>query len=270
MKLKILQKTVFKLKPVQAVDLPADQKEEISAGQLFDLHSYKTEGSHIKIALRDIKFKERNTWYAFSDHVRLVTSQEEAVEAQHQVSPPSTGATPLETRIKDFPYLPQTDNRLNPSGACNVTSMAMCLTHFGMKPTQEAQLEDEFYQFMIDRGRSRHDPYDLKWLVEQKGYKDDFRPNATVDEIKKWVAQGKPAVIHGYFTRFGHIIVLVGYNADGFIVHDPYGEYWDSGYDINTDGNKTKGKGLTYSYSLIERTCSPEGPGNIWCHFISK
>ena len=270
MKLKILQNTVLKSQPVQSADLAADQKEEITAGQLFELHSYKVEGKHIRVAFEEVKFKGRNTWYAFADHVRLVTTQEVVGEAQQSLSPPATGPLPLEYRLKDFPYFPQTDNRYNPSGACNVTSIAMCLSYFGLRPTRETQLEDEFYDFLIQQGRSRHDPYDLKWLVEQKGFKDDFREKATVEDVKKWLAQGKPVVIHGYFTRFGHIVVIVGYNKDGFVVHDPYGEYWDSGYDINTDWANAKGKGLVYSYSLIERTCSPEGPGNMWCHFISK
>lgn len=270
MKLKTLQNTVFKLEPVQASDLPADKKEEITAGQLFDLHSYKAEGKHIKVAFENVQFKGRNTWYAFADHVRLVTSQEDVVATQQQLSPPTPGELPRQYRVKDFPYFAQTDNRYNPSGSCNVTSVAMCLSYFGAKPTREAQLEDEYYDFLIEQRRSRHDPYDLKWLVEQKGYKDDFRETASVEDVKKWIAQDKPVIVHGYFTRFGHIIVLVGYNAEGFIVHDPYGEYWDSGYDMNTDWAPTKGKGLVYSYSLIERTCSPEGPGNMWCHFISK
>jgi hypothetical protein len=76
MKLKILQNTVLKLQPVQSADLSADQKEEITAGQLFELHSYKVEGKHIRVAFEEVKFKGRNTWYAFADHVRLVTSQE--------------------------------------------------------------------------------------------------------------------------------------------------------------------------------------------------
>src|SRR6476646_6930876 len=100
MKLKILQNTVFKLQPVQASTLPADQKEEITAGQLFDLHSYKDEGKHIKVAFENVKFKGRNTWYAFADHVRLVTSQEDAVATQQQLSPPTPGSLPSEYRIK--------------------------------------------------------------------------------------------------------------------------------------------------------------------------
>lgn len=39
-------------------------------------------------------------------------------------------------------------------------------------------------------------------------------------------ACGLPVVVHGDFTPSGHIAVVVGYDADGFVVHDPSGR-WD-------------------------------------------
>lgn len=268
MKLKTLQNTVLKLEPVQSATLSSEEKQEVGADQLFDLHSYKDEGKHIKVAFKDASFQGRNTWYAFSDHVRLVTSQEDAIA--QQLSTPIPSELPQEYLIKGFPYRSQTDNFYNPTGSCNVTSVAMCLHFFGAQATTEAQLEDEYYDFLIREGRSRHFPHVLKWLVEHQGFKDDFRSTASIEDIKRWIVQDRPVILHGFFTKFGHIVVARGFNRRGLVIDDPYGEYWDSGYDKNDQWNNAKGKGVTYSYSLIERTCSPEGPGNIWAHFISK
>ncbi len=76
-------------------------------------------------------------------------------------------------------------------------------------------------------------------------------------------------MIHGYFTDFGHIVVLAGYDEHGFLVHDPYGEWYSWGYDPN-DGTEfdTKGKYIHYSYGLIQRLCLPDH--NLWLHLISK
>ena len=79
---------------------------------------------------------------------------------------------------------------------------------------------------------------------------------------------GRPVIIHGYFTASGHIIVIRGYDASGFIVNDPYGEFFQSGYD-----NRRSGAGLHYSYGLIARTCYPESqqdPQNLWIHSLFR
>ena len=61
---------------------------------------------------------------------------------------------------------------------------------------------------------------------------------------------------------------LMRYDASGFIVNDPYGEFFQSGYD-----NRRSGAGLHYSYGLIARTCSPESqqdPQNLWIHSLFR
>jgi len=55
----------------------------------------------------------------------------------------------------------------------------------------------------------------------------------------------------------------VGYDEYGFIVHDPYGEWFSSGYRTDLSGSY-----LNYSYLLIRRVCIPDG--SFWVHFISK
>ena len=63
-------------------------------------------------------------------------------------------------------------------------------------------------------------------------------------------------------------IVEAGGRSGGFIVNDPYGEYFQSGYD-----NRRSGAGLHYSYGLIARTCSPESqqdPQNLWIHSLFR
>jgi uncharacterized protein YvpB len=109
-------------------------------------------------------------------------------------------------------------------------------------------LKTSFNRYALDQGLNRHSPDDLAQIVRDYGAKDSFTQTATIDEVKDWLSHEKPAVIHGYFTRFGHIIVLVGYDSTGFIVHDPYGEWFADGYDLNNpDGNNER---VSFSITL--------------------
>ena len=173
-------------------------------------------------------------------------------------------------QLKNFPYFSQLDNVQNPSGSCNVTAIAMCLHYLGIRPKDSRQqLEDELYVKCDRSGWSRHDPLGLKRVAESyEGIKDDFTTAGTLDAIKGALIAGKPCVIHGYFTRSGHIIAIKGFTETGLIVNDPYGEWFESGYDTDVSGN-----GLYYSYEMIARLCSPESaalPRDIWLHCLSQ
>jgi hypothetical protein len=163
----------------------------------------------------------------------------------------------------DVPFSPQTDNRFNPYGSCNVTSIAMALSYLGIVGDNSyPQLEDQLYQLCLARGLSRHSPIDLAKLVVMKGKKDLFGFNSTIDELIKHIDKGFPTVLHGYFTRFGHIIECHGYNSHGLICHDPFGNYKD-----NYKSSVINGRNVIYSYDLIKRVCMPDG--ELWLHRIS-
>ena len=167
------------------------------------------------------------------------------------------------------PYHTQRNNKRNPSGSCNVTSFAMCMNYHGVKPLVEGtQLEDELYEYMETNGLSRHEPGDLSYMANKyPGIKSTFTPAGTFQDIIKSINADNPVVLHGYFTRFGHIIVVVGYDNTGFIVHDPWGEWHSWGYENKSGAN------LHYSYDLIARVGSPESvddPKNLWIHSVAS
>ena len=167
------------------------------------------------------------------------------------------------------PYFSQLDNAYNPSGSCNVTSVAMCLYYLGIRGTGEGQLEDQLYKRCADYGWSRHDPNGLKQLIESyPNMTDTLTYRGTFKNIKHSIDIGSPVIIHGYFTRSGHIIVIKGYDNSGFYVNDPNGEWFSDGYD-----NKASGANLHYSYDMMARLASPESikePTNCLIHMVSK
>lgn len=163
------------------------------------------------------------------------------------------------------PYLSQQDNELVPGGTCNVTSIAMCMAFFGEPVRREsgAQLEDYLTRYCLDNGLSRHSPGDLEVLAQRHGYRPKFSTHATWEQVKAHINSGKPCVIHGYFTNYGHIITIIGYNSKGWIVHDPWGEWYRGGYDTSVSGEY-----LEYSYGMMSELCGPDAEGQLWIHFF--
>jgi len=177
---------------------------------------------------------------------------------------------PKSFTIPNFPFLSQRDNYFNPSGACNVTSVAMCLLNAGIRGDGSyEQLEDQLYARCTDRGYSRHSPQGLKQLAESyPNIRNNFTDCGTFDDIREALTEGIGCVLHGYFTRFGHIIAVKGYDERGLIVNDPWGEWNAWGYD-----HSVTGEDLHYSFNLIARLCSPESIGNpshLWLHRIGQ
>jgi uncharacterized protein YvpB len=250
MKLIITRPTIAKKRPLQSVDLRKDERLPFVIGTELKLSSCESARNHWQVKFADVL--KPGLWYIYKDHCKISRTAVDNVD--NREVPPATKLL--------VPYKSQLDNEENPRGSCNVTSIAMCLEFLGIQGG-DGQLEDELYRYAERKGYSRHDPRDLARIVRDYGRKDNFTEWATIDKCKAHLASGNPAVIHGYFTSFGHIIVLVGYDNEGFLVHDPYGEWFRGGYRTDFSG-----KFLHYSYNLIERVCIPDG--QFWVHFISK
>ena len=164
----------------------------------------------------------------------------------------------------NVPHRSQLDNVYHPEGTCNLTCAAMCLLHHGIKPKRkEVQLEDELFEYVYDNRLSRHSAEDIAKVIRAFGCQDRFTWDGTIAEIKQSINSGNPCIIHGMFTRSGHIIVVRGYDQKGLIVNDPYGEFFEHGYDT-----RVSGAGLHYSYGLIQRTCAYDS--EFWVHHVSK
>jgi hypothetical protein len=173
----------------------------------------------------------------------------------------------------NVPYKSQLDNRYEPYSACNVTSFGMVFDYYDIgfvhtftgrhKQNKNKQIEDDIYEYMSEKGLNKHYPEDLAQMARDFGLKDDFTVHGTFERCKQHLSNGNLLVLHGYFTQPGHIIVGVGYDEDGLLVHDPYGEWFPRGYRTDLSGAY-----LHYSNELIRKTCAYDG--EFWVHYLSK
>jgi len=159
-------------------------------------------------------------------------------------------------------YHSQRDNPRDPFVTCNVTSIATVLFDYGERPKKGGQLEDELYEWIIRNygAESRTDHNVLESCYRAYGYPGSFSTTATWEQIKNWLLFGKPVVIAGVFAGLEHIVVAIGFDETGFIIHDPFG-------DARTNYKSQNGNHVHYSYSQMEQwQCKS---GDTWAHFIS-
>ncbi|MCT7965079.1 C39 family peptidase [Laspinema sp. D1] len=255
MQLRILKPTLLKTRPLQSNHLTALEKINVKVQERIEVVEYAVERGHFRIRLKEA-IRGNPIWYVYQGHSEIRIN-----------GVVSTALIKEKDQVKlNVPFKSQLDNFYNPTGSCNVTSIAMCLQY--LKASRKMigryhQFEDELYRWCLSKGYSRHSPQDLAKVVRDYDRKDDFTVWGTIERCQNHLRGGNPCVVHGYFTSFGHIIVLVGFDQRGFLVHDPYGEWFWDGYRTDLSGAF-----LHYSYNLIRRTCIPDG--QFWVHYISS
>ncbi|MEB3281013.1 MAG: C39 family peptidase [Lyngbya sp.] len=261
------------------------------AGDEIAINGYTTnlQGNHIRVILENINVRSvalediEKQYYCLASEVEIFNAEVARGSRDAQQFPPTL---PPKVNLA-VPYHTQHNNKYNPGGSCNVTCIAMILKYYGVDSRtqddidRDVQLEDVLYlktaQWDEENGffggsQARHQPQFLMRLLREWGEKygrgalqnSHFKEFASEDDIKQHIASGNPVVIHGYFTHYGHIIVVKGYDetTQEWICNDPNGKWlgYKGGYDTNASGEN-----LRYSYDSVREVCHIGG--GIWCHF---
>jgi hypothetical protein len=174
-------------------------------------------------------------------------------EAQLASTKPLEQQTNVIQWVANTPYLSQRDNENVPGGTCNVTSLAMILSFWGIKakddPSDAAieQLEDELFlrleqtdaqeyfkknfPSLVKQGFNARNVHGmLIWLAKQYGFVDKYSEGTSWKDMADFGRSFGPMIISGAFTGSGHIVCLTGMTISGdMIVHDPYGD-WNTKY----------------------------------------
>jgi uncharacterized protein YvpB len=150
-----------------------------------------------------------------------------------------SGADAIET-----PYYYQYDNANEGWATCGVTSAAMLLGSFGMDLTPD----DLYRLYGKAQGQS---PERLAVIYREQLGHGEWTRQGTRDLIRYHIDGGRPVVIHTYFTGSGHVVLIVGYDSEGFIFHDPAGRWAGCARCGYPGSTSTNGRYVTYSYGSL-------------------
>ncbi|MEZ2318964.1 MAG: C39 family peptidase [Microcoleus sp.] len=246
----MLQPTVFKKRPVDANQLSATERNTLPLGRVYGVESYGLEGNHLKISLTEELPNFGNTGFVVPTSIQFKRGD--------KVFDPIPNNVEL-----NVPYFSQRDNPRFDWSTCNVTAIAMILYYYGVRSKWGGQLEDELLQWCFDYAGqgSQTDHNVLSALIKAYGFKTSFSTTRKWADLRSELLNRRPVVLAGDFTASGHIITLIGYNSEGYIVQDPWG-------DALTGYRDTEGRKLMYPYNYMNQVAGPDG--NIWAHFISR
>ncbi|MBE9185450.1 C39 family peptidase [Microcoleus sp. LEGE 07076] len=245
----MLQPTVLKKRPLDASKLSATERITLPLGRVYGVESYGLEGSYLKVSLTEELPNFGNTGYVLPNFVQFKRGD--------KIFDPVPNNVEL-----NVPYFSQRDNPRFDWSTCNVTAIAMVFYYYGVRSKWGGQLEDELLQWCFDYAGqgSQTDHNVLTALIQAYGFKTSFNTTRTWADVRSQLLNRWPVVLAGDFTAAGHIITLIGYNSQGYIVQDPWG-------DALTGYSNTEGRKLMYPYSYVNQVAGPDG--NVWAHFIA-
>jgi len=256
-KIKIIEDTIFKnaessklSSTVQSSQLPSTQTAPILKDRDIVCDRYATLGSHTLLNLCSA-IQGRKEWFVYTPHIKI-----------EEMNPTTVVNT---EKVLNVRYFTQRDNRNDPYGTCNVTSVAMCLDYYGVRPKVVGkQLEDELFEYIKANRMQVTLHSDLVKVFKAYGVTSIFSTTTAYQDIKRYLQKDCPVVFSGKFTPPGHIVVIVGYNDDEgyYIIHDPWGD-WNTGY------TKQDGRFVKYSYRDMFNL-SYNGSKATWAHLLSR
>ena len=246
----MLQATVFKKRPVDSASLRDTEKTTLPLGRVYGVESYGLEGDHLKVSVTEELPNFGNTGYVFPSFVQFKRGD--------KIFDPAPNNVEL-----NVPYFSQRDNPRFDWSTCNVTSIAMVLYYYGLRSKWGGQLEDELLQWCFDYAGqgSQTDHSVLSALIQAYGFNTSFSTTRNWADVRSELLNRRPVVLAGDFTASGHILTLIGYNSQGYIVQDPWG-------DALTGYSDTEGRKLMYPYSYVNQVAGPDV--NVLAHFISR
>ena len=165
--------------------------------------------------------------------------------------------------IKTLPYFNQYYNEFYGWATCQNTSIAMVLSYYERKIHPDVIFES----WGKDIAQS---PSGLNLVYSHYSSNSNIRTytNATPENLKDFLNRGFTAIVHGYFTQYGHVLVVKSFDENFYYVNDPAGQ-WDGCFKCGYNGSYN---GLTrYPKTAFENAVfTSDGysylPG--WIHII--
>jgi len=170
------------------------------------------------------------------------------------------------------PYFYQYANNIHASASCQNTSIAMVLKWLGWSGTPDT-ITSRFGKDLAQSPAGLAQVFNT--LASEAGL--DARLIAHTDGsiagLNALLDAGKPTIVHGYQTGYGHVAVALGRDGSDYIVNDPAGrwaERFKGGYPYGW--NSGVGKSIRYPQGAFEAAISTSNGSTylpLWYHELT-
>lgn len=173
-----------------------------------------------------------------------------------------------EERLEELPYFYQYDNYLFPGSSCQNTSVAMVLAKFGWRGEPD-DITREWGKDYAQQPAQLANMFNV--IAQREGISARLEPvlNGTLEELQRLLREGKPTIVHGYFTGYGHVLVATGYDGQSYQVHDPAG-VWNQRFGGSYLG--AGGQGIRYDKEAFEAAVATSDGWSflpLWYHKLN-
>lgn len=167
-------------------------------------------------------------------------------------TPPQNNAAGL----VGVPYFYQYNNAMFPSATCQNTSIAMVLKYYGWNGVPDsitAVHGKDKAQYPAGLAAVFNDVAEASGIAERLV----AITNGTIAGLKGLLTSGQPVIVNGYFTSYGHVLVVTGYANGYYTVNDPAG-IWNGVFKATGgySGSSSSGKGIAYPAGAFETAIS--------------
>lgn len=163
-----------------------------------------------------------------------------------------------------IPYYNQYNNKHYPYATCQNTSIAMVLSYF----QYNIHPDDIFSRWGKDMAQS---PSGLNYIYRHYASNSTINTytNASPEDLRISLSQGYIAIVHGYFTSSGHVLVVKSFDGQNYYVNDPAGKWsgcFKCGYGTGDYNGVTKYPKQAFENAVFTSNGSSYLPG--WIHLI--
>lgn len=151
---------------------------------------------------------------------------------------------------------------------CNATSAAMLAKY--LKPALWASYKD-FANGMLDALEPYGDTTDhtaITKALRSIGIESYFSYTASVEDVAHALYCGVPVILGCKYKGSGHMVLAIGRNKGGLIIHCPYGDRAGTTDTWNAIGNGS-GKEQSASWSWLNNVVFDMGDEAGWARFVT-
>jgi uncharacterized protein YvpB len=169
--------------------------------------------------------------------------------------------------VPNVPYFYQYNNSNNPGGSCQNTSMAMVLKYYGATAETPDTISNYYGTSQAQTVSGLQSVFNSEAAYFGLSVRDTGTTAGTVTRVRELLAQGRPVIVHGYFTSYGHVIVLLAFDGTNYTAHDPAGKWSQQyGYGGYSGTDPTGGRFVKYAKAAVDQAIAPDG--KVWMHEI--